>query len=132
MMIHFLLLDFLLTSCTFQQDFQFGNINQTPNINRFQHIQFKSRCLLLKAGQSLLIECQFRRDPKGRDTILVSRVIQESSSLLIELVPVSNFSLGMRLLCSKIYLLCYVGMLQTMSNYALGVSLLCSRSKLIN
>ena len=40
--------------------------------------------------------------------------------------------IGMRLLCSKIYPLCYARMLQTMSNYALGVSLLCSCSKLIN
>ena len=36
---------------------------------------------------------------------------------------ISVLCLGMRLLCSKLYRLCYAKMLQTMSDYILGVSL---------
>ena len=42
-----------------------------------------------------------------------------------------SISIGMRLLCSKIYPLCYARMLKTMSNYALIVSLLCSVNQLV-
>ena len=57
---------------------------------------------------------------------------QDYHSVVTDVILRHNTPVGVRLLCSKIYHLCYARMLQTLFDYALGVSLLCSCSKLNN